>query len=122
MKYALLVAQNEFAANARTKGFWISIILSPLLAISTILAVCLFEDKATPTRHFILVDQSGLFERAIGQDLEKGYQRGVLAALNAYAVRYSLNATNGLANPKEGLSSQIPVAMRPFARISAQNV
>lgn len=67
MRIALLIAWREFAENARTKGFWVSLFLFPTILVLSIQVPILLEKKGTPTRHFVLVDASGEFEPLILQ-------------------------------------------------------
>jgi len=64
MKYIWLVALREYAENAKTKGFWISLLLFPILIVASI-EVSKALEKATPTRYFVLVDQSAGFQDVI---------------------------------------------------------
>jgi ABC-2 type transport system permease protein len=84
MKYALLVAWREFSESAKAKGFWIGIFLMPAMIFLSIQAPIWLDKKATPIRHFVLVDQSGTFASVVEAGLEKAYQRQVLEALNEY--------------------------------------
>jgi ABC-2 type transport system permease protein len=89
MKYAFLVAWREYAENAKTKGFWIGLFLMPAILFLSAQVPIWLEERATPTRSFVLVDQSGTFASIIQSSLEKGHQRKVLSALNDYAKKYS---------------------------------
>jgi len=53
------------------------------------------QQKATPTRYFVLVDQSGELAPLIATSMERSYQQKVLAALNEYARKYSMATTSG---------------------------
>jgi ABC-2 type transport system permease protein len=85
MRNALLIAGREYAENARTKGFWLNLILFPAILIAAVKVPALIEKKAAPTRPFMLVDQSGEFEGVIEQELERAYQKRVLAELVLWA-------------------------------------
>jgi len=85
MKYALLVAWREYAESAKAKGFWLGILLIPAIFFLSIQAPIWLEQKATPVRHFVMLDQSGSLRGAIETDLEKAYQTRVLQALQEYA-------------------------------------
>src|SRR5437762_7503033 len=78
MKYALLVAWREYAESIKAKGFWISIFLMPMMLFLSIQAPIWLEQKATPVRYYILVDQSKTLAPAIETAVEKNYQRRVL--------------------------------------------
>jgi ABC-2 type transport system permease protein len=99
MKYAFLVAWREYAENAKTKGFWLGILLVPVILFATMQIPIWLQKKGTPTRHFILVDQSGTLATAIETRLERAYQRQVFNAFNDYARRYAgANASGGKFN------------------------
>jgi len=89
MKYAMLVAWREFAESIKAKGFWISIFLMPTMLFFSIQAPIWLEQKATPVRYYVLVDQSKTLGPAIESALEKNYQRRVLEALGEYSRKYS---------------------------------
>src|SRR5262245_26895920 len=76
MRYALLVAWREFAENAKTKGFWIGLLIFPLLIWISFSAERLIE-KTKSVRHYVLVDQSQELEAAIEAAMERHYQREV---------------------------------------------
>ena len=61
MRRAWRVAVREYLENAKTKGFWIGIILFPVMILVFSQVPQFLEDKATPTRTFILVDRSEEF-------------------------------------------------------------
>ena len=94
MKYALLVAWREYAENAKTKGFWIGLLLFPVMILGMTNVPIFLEKKATPARHFVLVDQSGQFERVVEASLNQAHQQRVFNALRAYAAKHATPATN----------------------------
>ena len=87
MKYTLLVAQREYAENAKTKGFWIGILLFPIL-ITAVFKIMPLLDKATPTRHFVVVDQSGAFTGVLDTALERMYAQDLFRALGKYGKKF----------------------------------
>jgi ABC-2 type transport system permease protein len=87
MRCAFLVAWREYAENARTKGFWIGIFLLPVILFLSGYVPVLLERQGKPTRHFVLVDKSGKFEKTVENALEKRHQRRVLDALREYAMK-----------------------------------
>jgi ABC-2 type transport system permease protein len=105
MKYALLVAWREYAESIKAKGFWISIFLMPMMLFLSIQAPIWLEQKATPVRYYVLVDQSKTLTPAIETALEKNYQRRVLEALGDYSRRYSVPQSNPSASNPLGLDS-----------------
>jgi ABC-2 type transport system permease protein len=105
MKYALLVAWREYAESIKAKGFWISIFLMPMMLFLSIQAPIWLEQKATPVRYYILVDQSKALAPAIETAVEKNYQRRVLEALGDYSRRYSVPQSNSSSSNPLGLDS-----------------
>jgi ABC-2 type transport system permease protein len=95
MRYALLVAWREFAESAKTKGFWLSLFMLPVMLFLSIHVPILLAKKATPTRYFVLVDQSGKYEPIVTAALERAYQRRVLEALKDYAHKYAASPSRG---------------------------
>ncbi|MDQ1300770.1 MAG: type transport system permease protein [Chloroflexota bacterium] len=93
MKNAFLIAWREYADNARTKGFWIGLTIVPLLLWGSIQVPILLHEKATPVRYFVLVDQSGQFEKIIEAGLDRAYQRKVRQAAQEYAAKYAKSQT-----------------------------
>jgi ABC-2 type transport system permease protein len=89
MKYAFLVAWREYAESAKAKGFWLSIWLMPVMLFLSIQVPIWLDQKATPVRHFILVDQSASLEPVINSTLERAHQNHVLEALQEYARKYA---------------------------------
>jgi len=85
MKYALLVAWREFIEGAKAKGFWLGILMMPAMLFLSIQAPIWLEQKATPVRYYVLVDQSGSFAPVVEAALDKAYQRQVFESLNEYA-------------------------------------
>jgi ABC-2 type transport system permease protein len=96
MKYAFLVALREYAESAKAKGFWVSLFLIPAILMLSIQAPIWLEQKATPVRHFVLVDQSGTFKPVVESALEKAHQKRVLEALKDYARKNSLPSAASL--------------------------
>ncbi len=87
MRFAFLVAWREYEENARTKGFWLGILLVPVIIFFSVQVPIWLETKGTPTRQYVLVDQSGTLATVVESRLEMSHQRQVLSALNEYARR-----------------------------------
>src|SRR5262245_35147946 len=87
MRYALLVAWREFAENVKTKGFWIGILIFPLLIYASITLSTVLE-KSKPVRNFVLVDQSGQLEASVDRALDRLHDRKLLGELANYARQY----------------------------------
>jgi len=83
MRNALLIAWREYAANASTKGFWIGLLIVPLIIVMSVQVPMWLEKKGRPTRQFVLIDQTGLYAPAIRAALaerEVNRERGELRA------------------------------------------
>jgi len=89
MKFAFLVAFREYAENAKTKGFWLGILLVPVIIFFSIQVPIWLEKKGTPTRYFVLVDQSKALAPVIEAKLERAYQGELLSDLKDYARKYA---------------------------------
>jgi ABC-2 type transport system permease protein len=74
VKYALLVAAREFGEHVKTKGFWIGILLFPVLAIASVKVPQLL-DRTKSTRHFAVVDPSGEFTAVVDAAIQAHYDR-----------------------------------------------
>src|SRR5690606_11948704 len=83
------VAWREYAENIRTKGFWIGILMLPLIFLAAVQIPVFLETKAKPSRHYVLVDYSGELEPVILRALEEQYQREVLQAVKQYARQHA---------------------------------
>jgi ABC-2 type transport system permease protein len=55
------VATREYLENTKTKGFWLGILMFPLMIVIFSQVPQFLEDRATPTRHFVLIDRSDEF-------------------------------------------------------------
>lgn len=84
MRCSLLVALREYAENVKTKGFWIGVLLFPLILIVMIKAPKFIEERAKPTRYFSLVDQSQEFESIIDRAIRRGHAKRIIAAFQGY--------------------------------------
>ncbi len=93
MKHALLVAMRDFSESARTKGFWLGILLFPLIIFISVQVPVLIGEKAVPQRNFILVDQSGEFEEIVKEGMERFHQRQVLKAMVKYVQKHAMENT-----------------------------
>lgn len=90
MRRILLVAQREYLQIARTKSFWLTLLLMPAL----FLIMPLIANLAAPseTSRFLIGDPSGRYAAQIEQRLSLNYERNVLYALAAYATRWDIDA------------------------------
>ncbi len=94
MKYVFLIAWREYAENAKTKGFWIGLLVVPLIIFGSIQIPIWLQKKGTPTRYYVLLDQSGTLAPVIESRLERAHQRKVFDAFNEY-TRKNLAPDNG---------------------------
>ena len=92
MKYIFLIAWREYSENARTKGFWLGLLLVPLIFFLSIQVPVWLQKKGTPTRYYVLVDQSGSLAPVIEAKLDRAHQQQVLNALNDYSRKHVTGA------------------------------
>ena len=85
MRYAFLIAWREFAENAKTKGFWLSLLIFPAIITLSIQVPILLAKKGTPTRHFVIADASGEFAPLITQAIEREQTERAEQALVEFA-------------------------------------
>ncbi len=75
MRYSLLVALREFADHTKTKGFWITIAMVPLLLYASIKVPMLLEKFARQTRYFAVQDPKGEFTPVIDAAIQAHYEK-----------------------------------------------
>lgn len=118
MKYAFLVAWREYAENAKTKGFWLSLFLMPTILFLSAQVPIWLEQKATPTRYFVLVDQSGTLAPVIEASVDRAYQQRMLGALHDYARKNTLpGSASAIAPGRDALADFVesnPKALENF--------
>jgi ABC-2 type transport system permease protein len=73
--------------NVKTKGFWIGISIFPLLIFASIRVPILLEKHATPARYYVLVDQSGQFEKIVDTAMERVRLKRLITALSEFAMQ-----------------------------------
>jgi len=89
MSNALHIATREYAENARTKGFWINMLMFPIILLLSVKVPKLLEEKAKPIRQFALVDQSGELGDIVRDAVERDYARLVMEKLGTYGKKYA---------------------------------
>ncbi|HWY74828.1 MAG TPA: ABC transporter permease [Verrucomicrobiae bacterium] len=117
MKYVALVARREYVENARTRGFWIGLMLFPLMVFLMIQVPVWLQEKIAPVRTFVLVDQSGGFEKVVESALEKDYQRRVLEGFRDYTARNVEGKTagaSGVIKAIDEINGRHPQALETF--------
>lgn len=87
MRMILLIAAREYVENIKTKGFWIGILLFPLLMLGIIFFQATLADSA-PARRYILIDQSGIYDQAVEAAIRQEHQRRILQAFVLYLIEY----------------------------------
>ena len=85
MRPAFLIAWREFAENAKTKGFWLGLLLFPAIITASIQVPIFLEKKGTPTRRFVLVDAGGGFAPLLREQLAADETRRQEEALRDFA-------------------------------------
>ncbi|MCH8136756.1 MAG: ABC transporter permease, partial [Proteobacteria bacterium] len=85
MNMIRLIAWREYMENVRTKGFWVTILIFPLIFILMYFLMSALS-RATPTRYYILIDQSGQYEQAVETAIEREHQRRILQSFVTYLL------------------------------------
>jgi ABC-2 type transport system permease protein len=86
----VLVAIREYKQIAHTRGFWVMLLVLPLVIGITQVAGRLFRPQVNSA--YVLVDTSGQYAAAIERRLNFNYQRIELSAFSAYVQRWELGA------------------------------
>ncbi len=85
MRRAGLVAWHEYVEHAKTKGFWIGILLLPAVLLLAIQGSFWLGQRATPARYFVVADPSGDFQPLIDRSMAREHRKKILGALLRYA-------------------------------------
>lgn len=85
MRMIGLIASREYMENVRTKGFWVTILIFPVIFIGIYFLQSVLSD-ATPTRYYLLIDQSGKYEQAVEVAIERNHQRRILQSFVQYLL------------------------------------
>ena len=91
MRMMRLIAMREYAENVKTKGFWAGILLFPLILVGVFFFQTMLAES-TPTRHYLLIDQSGQYGEAVDAAIRQEQQRRILQAFVDYVLEYRLAA------------------------------
>jgi len=90
MRRALLIAQREYRQHIRTRGFWIGLLLIPVIMVaSTVVPMLLDTDKGGDA--VLMADLSGRFQPAIERAIEFEYQKLILRYLSVYTQEYDVH-------------------------------
>ena len=68
-----------------TKAFWLTILIIPLILLGMYFLQSALS-RATPVRHFIVIDQSGWYEEAVSIAVEREHQRLILTDFVEYLI------------------------------------
>ncbi len=90
MRNILLVAAREYKQIASTRGFWVMLLVLPVVIGISQVAGRFF--RPTLESAYVIVDASGDYAPAIERRLEINYQRSELSALSDYVQRWKLGA------------------------------
>lgn len=85
MRMIGLIASREYMENVRTKGFWVTILIFPIIFIGIYFLQSVLSD-ATPTRLYLVIDQSGKYEQAVDTAIERNHQRRILQNFVQYLL------------------------------------
>jgi ABC-2 type transport system permease protein len=88
VKNIFLVAAREYKQIASTRGFWVMLLVLPVVIGITQVAGRFFRPELNSA--YVLVDHSGQYEEAISHRLDLNYQRVELSAFSAYVERWQL--------------------------------
>ncbi len=110
MKYALLVALREYAENAKTKGFWIGLLILPFFIVLGIQVPKILK-KATPTRYFVMVDQSGDYGEILDRTLVRYQTRKKLEEFEKYMAKNMDQAKFPMSDNKIDLENMPAIEM-----------
>ena len=90
MRNILLVAAREYKSIASTRGFWVMLLVLPVVIGISQVAGRFFRPQLESA--YVIVDASGDYAPAIERRLEINYQRSELGALSEYVQRWKLGA------------------------------
>tara|TARA_R110002072_G_scaffold269868_2_gene429395 strand:+ start:130980 stop:132572 length:1593 start_codon:yes stop_codon:yes gene_type:complete len=96
MRVTLLIAWREYLENVKTKGFWIGVLLVPIVFFM----VFHFSSRlatATPTRYYMLIDQSGEYAAAVETAIRREHQRRVMQDFMRYLQQNRIDMEGGSA-------------------------
>ncbi|MDP3491896.1 MAG: hypothetical protein Q8R82_02195, partial [Hyphomonadaceae bacterium] len=90
MRSIFLVAMREYRQIASTRGFWVMLLILPVVIGITQVAGRFLRPQLTSA--YVLVDASGQYASAIDHRIELNRQRYELADLSAYVQRWNVSA------------------------------
>ncbi|NKB34893.1 MAG: hypothetical protein GKR91_17495 [Pseudomonadales bacterium] len=107
-KMIQLIAYREYQENVKTKGFWVTILIFPVIFIGMYFLQTALSN-ATPTRYYLLIDQSGRYEEAVDVAIDREHQRRILQDFVTYMLDYRVDVELDLtaANPNTAIDQLI---------------
>lgn len=134
MRNLLLVARREYLAYVSAWGFWLGLLLTPLI-LGISVGLPMIVEQTTPTRYYAVIDQNGTFETALEDAFEsdrEGVALGLIeshgitageAAADAATARFETARENGV-RVEAALEQALPDSMlrlpkSDFAKVDA---
>ncbi len=87
MRYIWRIGWREFFENARTKGFWIGILLFPVIILASGALPVLLATKGVSTRHYVMIDQTGEYAPKVRAEMTRQRSAEIDGALRSFARR-----------------------------------
>ena len=118
------VATREYLENTKTKGFWLGILMFPLMIVIFSQVPQFLEDRATPTRHFVLIDRSDEFGTFVEQAVALQNRKGEFEALQKFIRKHRppQTAEIDVAAVIEQLDQMLPMVGAEAGDFSAQDL
>ncbi len=85
MNMIRLIAWREYMENVKTKGFWVGIMIFPIIFTGMYFLQTALSN-ATPTRYYIFIDQSGQYQQAVDTAIERDHQQRILREFVSYLL------------------------------------
>ncbi|NQV71166.1 MAG: ABC transporter permease [Pseudohongiella sp.] len=85
MNMIRLIAWHEYMENVKTKGFWVGILIFPLIFTAMYFLQTTLSNTV-PTRYYLFIDQSGQYEQAVATAIERDHQQRVLQEFVGYLL------------------------------------
>lgn len=106
MRVILLIALREYAENVKTRGFWLGVLLVPVVFAGIFLFSARLADSS-PTRHYVLIDQSGDYAEAVQSAISREHQRRVLLEFVRYLQQNRRADAAPSSMPAQGAESRV---------------
>ena len=87
MRYIWRIGWREFFENARTKGFWLGILLFPVIILVSGALPVLLAKKGVSTRHYVMIDQTGEYAPKVRAEMLRLRTAEIDGALRSFARR-----------------------------------